>query len=376
MVRLFLSGIPGTGKTPLIQRTKKIAKGLGQEVHSISLGDIVKESAKDAGVDDARLLFASAVIQDALRSGGAMYKCAGELAELAQQDNVIIECPLTLLSNRSVPCNTFVLKDFDSFRKFKRGIHRIICLINDPHIIAKTLEASHYATNIENILTWTGFEVNRTRDMANLYSKESSPLVIPYEGSDTTLTKILFDSQTIDIQRPTPIPTIYSAAPISGIKKLEKEGKKEDAAELRKQIIQFRQRLQEYAVVILPMELADQGVTEPEIAHTVNRDLNWFVRWARFTIAYFPENISSSGVNNELKEALQLGKPTVLIHPKPDSTPFGHRDIPYVFKEPEEFFTAIAAAKDDEAHPFRTFLYRDGSESRYAHIEEVARKVA
>lgn len=69
--------------------------------------------------------------------------------------------------------------------------------------------------------------------------------------------------------------------------------------------------------------MADGRMMPKDIANTVHRDINWFVRNADATIAYFPYHIQSMGTAEELRATLRLGKPAILIKPPEEGKPVG-----------------------------------------------------
>ena len=356
MTSLFLSGIPGVGKTAIIKRAQAIAHKLGHTVRSVSLGEILSENAERAGI--VNLMRASPAIQNSLRSGGLVHQCVEMVREFGSDDHVIVDSPLTLMTAESVPYTTFDFGDFTFFKKSGCDIDRIVTLIDDPHTIAKNLAASDFATSIENILVWNCNENNRAADLASAYTK-NVPIVTTKETAAVNLVKFLLD----------PKPNIsYFGSPMSKIRD------RADFSELAKKIDSVKLDLQSYVVLITPMMIADlAAATLVEKAHTKDRDLTRLIgRQVNWVIGYFPVNVLSSGFTRELTEGELLGKNCALIHPEPDKTPFGQWNTQYLFKTKEEFFAAISdARKNNKYNSFQDFTLPDGT-PRYAKIMEAA----
>ena len=102
-------------------------------------------------------------------------------------------------------------------------------------------------------------------------------------------------------------------------------------------------------------------------AHTVHRDLYWFVRAASEVVAYYPASLTSPGAENEIREAISIGKSVVLVKEKPSGKPrkkggakdspfYFERDIPpeKIFRPPSKFFAQKTARYRDVEDVVRT----------------------
>ena len=379
MTRLLLTGLPGTGKTELVEQTKQIAGKLGVNVHSISLGDIFKQIVRKIGANHERPLYIDSITQDAVRSG-IISRCANILTSLPRNDHVIIDAPLTLLDTYGVHSNTFDITDFKTFGEVKKSLDLVVTLIDDEVKIAKNLDAHKFPTQPEKILSWTTCEISRARDIAGIYTNKNFPLVIPRENSRTSLIKLLTDYDNTTAEHP--IPITYSARPLSGIKKMEQKGGKylATAIKARQAIQMLDDAMQEMSVVVVPMEQADLRPSKLQAAHITHRDKNNFIRMtANNVVAHYAIDIFSSGTNDEVKVSRNdLAKLTTLIHPNADQTPFGYKEIPYtayLFKTHKEFLNAVASSPHKERYaPYRMFL--DGAgQPRYKNIMDADREL-
>jgi hypothetical protein len=161
----------------------------------------------------------------------------------------------------------------------------------------------------------------------------------------------------VDLKRKVEPSVAYVAHPISEIIKLEKSSDtsmKSLGSECFKKIHEFKNELQNYRIVISPIELMKEKTVleqdsimkgiiehaekscekeEKEVAkkildvlegslkstismmlreHTVFRDLYWFVRMGGL-VAYYPHPMDSPGAQAEITEAIALGKKVSMV---------------------------------------------------------------
>lgn len=375
MVTILLTGIPSVGKTGLIDVTQSISeKYYEKSVESISLGDIVAEGAaklwKTAKANVPKLDYE---FQKALR-WGAIPRAAFELGNI-QEEHVIVDTPMTMFVS-NIPDGIFTHEDIAHLHA-ARSIDYFVTLIDDPNNVKDRLKGTPYPQDVDEVLSWMAMEVVTT---ANVYRYEHETsgnaaqlkrhLVIPRKHSDETLVKLLND--------PDP-PICYFSGPITHLKLLDSDSPKQRAEKIaaKKRMIAFRQRFQEYAVVVVPIEMADSGITNIEREHTVFRDMHWFVANADFTLAYFPGDYRSEGSFEEMRGTLRTGKPVILIHPGKDDQVFGVKPWMH-FRSEDEFFEAVATSRSDSKyeHPdyeiLRKLLDRKQDLPRYAHLRPYA----
>jgi len=352
MTRILLTGIVGSDKTGLVNQTIDSGKELGIKVDSISLGEIFLDRARRSfEVSPSTLDRVSETVKVALRQG-VSEQALSRMLRLEPDDHVIIDTPLTLLDPDGIPTGSFDIRDFGCFEEAGRPLDRAVCLIDSPNEIARRIRETGYClqTNKGILLPWMASEVQRTRDFGDIYTRHSS-LVMPRGYSDSSLLKLILDPLAV---------IIYLAYPISCLK---------NRSDLKEKISKFRENLNLYGLVVSPIEIQDQSDGKIEKVHTYYRDLYWFVRQARCIVAYFPEDIRSSGVKREMDEATQIGKTRILIHPNPDNTPFGD-NVDYHFRSPDEFFEAVLRSREEsEYNDLQMFLDPTSSKPRYHMLE-------
>ncbi len=390
MVTILLTGIPGVGKTGLVETTQALSSEFYERtVQSISLGSLVAREAHGfwgsppegiARVDDT--------LQSALR-GYAISETALQLSELGSSSrHVLIDTPLSLLIRGGfVPVNTFDAVHIAKLHK-ARGIDYVVTVIDDPNAVAERLRDSPYPTNSDELLKWMAQEVSIAKSVLPSLdgsldtSERVRHLIIPRDHSEETLTKLLNDEQP---------PVCYFAFPISYLHEKDTDPAKiKEQKQKAKQVIsEFIDQLQEYCVVKVPIKIADLNATTPtETEATVHRDKSWFVRNADFTLAFFPPNYKevfsddkkikgeelSTGVSEEVRESIRLGKPTIIIHPnvKQERDVFGIK-TPLQYRSADEFFEAVTQSKNND-NPNDNILGRlldlENSLPRYAHLRD------
>lgn len=366
MTNVLLTGIVGVGKSELIKETQKIGAGLEQKIHSVSIGELMRASADNAGLNPDRLLSAHRIVQRALMSGGIVEKAAIAALDAENGAHLVIDTPLTLYTRHGILTQT--IDELDAFTKIGRGIDRVVVLIDDPRETVKRLAAGSYAAKPEEVLTWTTAEIMRAYDFAKRYTPGKAPIVIPRPGSRTSLAKILFD--------PDPM-VLYPIQPISAIVKLEQSPRAEDketARQLRQEIAEFEDFTQQCAIITKPIEIMGYSPSLAEQEHTFFRD-GIFVTQAKILVGCYAGGHGSIGGDFEYTLGLLFAKPASMINERPNLHPFGHGRIPFMFKTLEEFKAAILSGKSEYA-PLRGLANEAGTGFRYEHIEKAARQVA
>lgn len=373
MKTILLTGSPGVGKTDLVRRTQELSRRYQErDVLSISMSGLVAEAAWDRFHTPAgRICYIDPEAQATLRYG-AISEAARRLLLHSTQDTVI-DTPMTMyVAGGSVLNHIFGSRDIEILDG-SRPLDYLVTVLEDPHVIAQRLAGLPYPSDIPNILNWMASEVDSTLDAGhqiNVRRREkglslSQHLVIPRNHSDETLTKLLSDAQP---------QVCYLVRPITHLRPSPQDHPEiaEQKKQARKRVRAFQDRLQEYAVVIAPMELADLGVTEPEKAHTVFRDKQWFVANAHLVIAYFPGEYVSEGAKEEIRAHLRMGKPVAMIHPRADTEVFGIRPT-LCFPDEEEFFSAVQESKRNPRYALLQDLLDPHQEvPRYAHLRNYA----
>lgn len=368
MPRLYVSGIPGSGKTDVILKTQELAKKCGKTVYNVSLGKIFADSAEWMDIRSTRLNFLSRDVQNALRRG-VISECALELLKYGKDELVIIDGPLTIIDRYGKNQETFHIDDFEKFGMphVDRLIDRRFVTIEDEaRKVVERNKGTSYPSELSDVLNWIDQEYEKTREVSRYY-KQGRALDVP--STDYTpqlLLKLLVDRNA---------PIVYFAYPITAIK----EQPKERQSILRERIDGFRKKLDLCCAFVNPMELADLKVaTEDEMDQTRHRDLNYFVRESDFVVAYIPaEDLETKGVRSELQTNAGLGGFNILICPtdKPEekhpfgNAQFGNTRIDFTFRTEEAFFESIRkAGTEKEFEKLAVFLEEGSDRLRYERL--------
>ena len=348
MTTILLTGTPRTGKTGLVEVTQQLCRRYHEErVDSISMAELVAQAAYDRfRTPPERVCYIEPEMQTTLRYGAISE--AGRRLLLSKSNHLIIDTPMTMYTaNGLVLDHIFSSRDIDILHGSK-AIDVIVTLLEDPNLLAQRLAGTHYPTKVSELLPWMNVEVQSTANARSQISarcqRESLPgprhLVIPRRHSDETLVKLLDDAAA---------PVCYLVRPMSHLLPTAADSveTREQKKEARARINHFQERLQEYVIVIAPIELADLVVSEEEKAHTIFRDKQWFVAQSDMVIAYFPGDYVSEGSKEEMRANLRMGKPVVLIHPQADREVFGLRPTLY-FRNEEDFFPAALESRQNK----------------------------
>ncbi len=370
MTNILLAGIVGVGKSSLVDATQRICAGLEERFVSVSVGDMMRESARFAGLDEERLLHAPHATQHAILSGGVLDRTAIEILEREsgrKDSHFIIDAPLTLSMTGGVIMRTIDL-DMRPLKIIGRNIDYVVVVIDDPRRTAERLAGSQYTGDISDVLTWTSAEIMRAEDLAGRCTPGRPPLILPYDSSRTSLAKLLLD-KTPNV--------IYPIRPISAVVKLEKsevEADRAKAAEARRLIVGSDDLLQRCGIITSPIEVVGYGPSQAELEHTIYRDFR-FVNQANAIVGHYPFGLGSVGGDMEFAEAYRLAKLAAMINPAPNMHPFGHGRIPFMFQDLEQFRAALESG-DQKYAPLKRFTAADGKTPKYARIEDIARRVA
>tara|TARA_Y100000310_G_scaffold345680_1_gene468192 strand:- start:1813 stop:3387 length:1575 start_codon:yes stop_codon:yes gene_type:complete len=376
MTTILLTGIPKVGKSDLVANTLGLSQQFYEKpMNVLSLGEIVAGDAQlNWHTPDVRTAHIGFSYQQILRSS-AISKAAN-LARQMDDEHLIIDAPMTMhLSHGDVPDIIFKQHQIQELHD-AAPIDYIVTLIDDPHVLHNRLRHTHYPSSERQVLDWMAHEVNVAESIYPFRKSEKSKktpkrlLVIPRGGSDETLVKLLNSEDPI---------VAYSVGPITDIKENPKDSQSVAAKKTRARnlLTEFRQQLQDFIIPIVPIEIADGKDTQKAKAHTVHRDLYWFVNKSDIVIGYFPLGFDSTGSKAEMQEAAQIGKPTILIHPNQPEKVFGVRPTLY-FKTTEDFFDAIYSSREKkynhrEGYDYlRRMLDIHENLPRYCHLRNYA----
>lgn len=262
MALFFVTGPVSVGKKRFADKTKRIVEKLGRRVLVSSISDVMEDRIKQFHVNS------TAPMNDNLLMGIRKGLLDGFLRDIQtniikqKPDDIICTLPLSIINQYGVVSDQVSISGFEKILEILAEAHKqdaayFVCLINDPRAILSSLNAEsgqmRYASSIIQLLEWTSMEVMVTEMVANKFT-DGRWAVLPLEYSDASLAKIICD---VGNNRQ-PYLT-YTAHPISEILRLKNSGNEDDrkmAEYYFKKIHQFKMKMQEYSIVISPIELA------------------------------------------------------------------------------------------------------------------------
>ncbi|MFH1770870.1 MAG: hypothetical protein ABH828_04920 [archaeon] len=373
MAHIIVTGIPKIGKSEVIDKVIKYSsteKILKHNTQSISLGNIFKDiafdlySTKPENVPSLDYLLKEAIGKSTVN------ETKSRLKDVKKEESILVDTPISMIDGeRSILSRVRSPDDFILFDDVK-SIDAIITLIDAPKIVQNKLKGTIYPTDKERLLFWMNIESElsisygdsvtgkrkRAIEIINNYSDKKMDvngydsvrnIVMPRRNAEISILKMLYDYNIAGR-----LPVIgYLVGPISNAKINGTE--KTDAEIQRKldnetKIGEFSKEAQKYILAINPIVLADTEFTLVDRAHTIHRDINYFVARSDIIIGYYPEECDSPGTEEELRNATMMAKPTILIHPKTRAEEEGRKKmvfdfVPTIrFYHEDEFYAAIA----------------------------------
>jgi len=347
MTNILLNGIPRIGKTGIIENLKRLSKTrLNKEMKNISLGDIVAKAAHEVfRIEKERIPYLDySFLQMTLRPG-AISKARLEMRDAGGRDDLLVDTPLTMYTQVGVVPEVIFSQEQIQRLHNEGPFDFVVSLIDEPSYVIERLVDTPYPRGVDEILDWLTLEAQLGRSFAPYDYIEETRVphyVFPVENAAANLLRLLYD---ID---PT---VVYSMGPITHMKardfdpggdvsRDEWEKIEANKKQGREKLNQFRDELHDYAAVVVPLTMADASRGQKAIANTIFRDLHFFVPQSKLLIAYYPDDYHSSGVAEEMRHGLRIGKPVILIHPKGDDEVFGIRPT-LKFRTKEEFFDIL-----------------------------------
>ncbi len=336
MSNILLTGVPGSGKSDLIETSASMVKQLGKSVQTTDLSELVLDEAqRNWRTNDKTLPIIDYSYQQVLRSYATSE--AARLLNESNADNQIVETPMSMFQNGIIPDTIFSREQVDKIDN-AAPLDYVVTLIDDSQRIAEKQTGTPYPTDPDEVLRWIAYEVNSTANITphkNSRGETVRKLVMPKNNSSPSLTKMLLDE--------TPTVT-YVGFPISHLKDGSTKANLSDSEKqkARERIDAFKESMQEYTIPIVPIVMEDErSGKEAARLNTTYRDRHWFVKNADFMVGYFPRDVHSTGVTEELRQAKRIGTTTVLIHPDGDDEEvFGIRPT-LTYRHENEFFEAI-----------------------------------
>ena len=369
MTTILLNGIPNTKKSNLMELTKYMMREhYDQTVDIISVPDLVSQASQEF-LPASDLQFMDTWLQKPYRREAI--RRAGSLLENSEADHQIVEMPLSMYYREGKVYNAifeqFNVQQLHHSRKFDY----VITLIDDPQAVAEEYADSPFPTEISTILDWMSIEVNNAKiampysvDHQNGFVRTDYPrrLVIPRPFSDESLVKLMADENPV---------IIYLAGPITSLLEIASDSPEEAKEKLEaiQRKADFRDQLQQFAIIIAPLELADL-ITEPKaVEYTIYRDIDWFITLnADITVAHYPGNFPSSGTVEEENHTNRIGKPLIRIHPKETTQVFSSRPT-NSFPNESDFLKYLRENIEPSSPAyFKRMMTSDLSAPRFAHL--------
>ncbi|NQV08641.1 hypothetical protein HQ529_02175 [Candidatus Woesearchaeota archaeon] len=403
---IIVDSIPGMGKTELLQQVQKYFKQeFNGDVHIISLGDLFEETPREVMYTKKRHIPKIDYLLKQMNRNATIEKAKNHMLQ-HQNESIIIDTPLTIFAGEQpIPNIVRLPSEFTSIDDI-RSIDTIVSVINAPEIVAEKLKHTPYSHKIGELLDWIALDTEIAKSHAmsltdfnkrkqalysqiikipqpvleeyvpELYSQireflKQDPtshyvnhIVMPKQNAVISLLKLLYDYK--DNGKRSVV--VYAAGPITSVK--VKDGEKgeivKEKLDEEKRINEFSRKLQEYGLIVNPIVLADTTYDDKGKAHTTHRDLNYFVPYSDLIIAFYPSNRRtidieenetesgkeiiktvkdgrSIGTETEMRYALMMGKPVILIHPTKEDMAgdvFGIQPTVH-FRHEDEFLEAL-----------------------------------
>jgi len=259
----------------------------------------MRQIAKERGLpySDSNILRASVPALAALRAA-AIERIfpLGRAASKESRPTVISAHGLFMLTDR-------ISEGLTSFDVAAIRPDLIITLIDAPQRIHDRLKehsGEYLHLTIESIVRWQEFEVFFANHLAR--DRGIKHFVVPVNQPETFRALVAGD----------PRPIVYASYPMTHLS--------DDKKPL---VVQFVKRLQEKCIVFDPAAIESSHGNKPYYspqdmrairAHTIVRDLDWCIGInSQSVIAYWPQLVFSSGMNDELHYAYENGRETFLV---------------------------------------------------------------
>ncbi|MCI0513396.1 hypothetical protein L0128_09310 [candidate division KSB1 bacterium] len=295
-MNILVTGISGLGRD-------KIFAQLDPQIKLYDLGQRIVELAKSRGLfySEGNILRANQPTLAALRAaavGQIVNECCAQ--RVTKNINLISAHGLFML--------------LDGFRGGLDLIdvealtpQMVITLIDGPQYIHDRLRehpGDYFHLSVESIIRWQEFEVFFSEHLAKQLKVKH--YVVPVNQPET-LHGVIFQPER---------KVVYASYPMTHLE-----------PRYLPLIRDFVNLLKKYFIVFDPAAIeSSHGLKDYYTAadhraianHTIVRDLDWFIRInAEMVIAYWPTIVFSSGMNDELRFAYDLGKETILVTERP-----------------------------------------------------------
>jgi adenylate kinase len=326
---IITTAISGSGRKEYLKKFEEYARAHHKKVKIYHIGEMLFEQAEKIGVSVTaeNVLNTNPSVISSLRSA-VLENVKGMLPQaLKDNDAVIINLHAFFFWKK------VFARAFDRFylREFKPDF--FISFIDNSKNIQKKLSARKQwhdeDMSQEEVLYWQNIECEVTADWAELYDKQFYALAA--QQPSATLYKLLFHPE---------LEPVYVSMPMTHLNEpADKEKVDRFVEKLNRYFTVFDPRTVE---VDTPTRMGDDD--KAVYYHTVNRDLYWLIKQSKKVIAFYPKNVSSPGVINELREAYETNKDVWLVVPTKDhKSPFLVCFCNKVFESEHEFFEFLDA---------------------------------
>ena len=295
MRRVLVTGMSGLGRHDLFDHPlitgKIIHHDLGDQMRQIALERRLPYS-------DSNILRASAAALAALRAAAIerIFPSSRTASKGEGKPLVLSAHGLFLLTDR-------IAEGLTSADVAAVAPDLVLTLVDAPQRIHDRLKehsGEYFHLTIESIVRWQEFEVFFAHRLAQ--DRGVPHFVVPVTQPETYLALVQGDKR----------PIVYASYPMTHL-----------AEEKKPLVREFVQRLQEKCIVFDPSAVEGATMYKPYYSvqdvrairnHTIVRDLDWFIGInAQAVVAYWPELVFSSGMNDELRYAYENGRETFLV---------------------------------------------------------------
>lgn len=292
-MNILVTGISGLGRSKLFSK-------LDPKIKIYDLGQEIVETAKSRGLyySERNILRANQPTLAALRAA-AIERITHETERCENEKG-----DLNLISTHAI----FMLLD-----GFRDGLDLVdvkavapeivITLIDGPQYIHDRLRehpGDYFHLSVESIIRWQEFEVFFSEHLAKQCGAKY--FVVPVNQPETLNELLMRNDKKV----------VYASYPMTYLDEKYLPHIRDFVKLLQKHFIVF-----DPASIESSHDLKDYYTAKDHRAmanHTIVRDMDWFIRInSEMVIAYWPTIVFSSGMNDELRYAYDLGKETILV---------------------------------------------------------------
>jgi len=296
-MNILVTGISGLGRSQLFSK-------LDPGIKVFDLGQRIVETAESRGLyySERNILRANQPTLAALRAA-AIERITNETQKSENEQSCF-----NLISTHGV----FMLLD-----GFRDGLDLVdvkaiapeivITLIDGPQYIHDRLRehpGDYFHLSVESIIRWQEFEVFFSEHLAKQCGAKF--FVVPVNQPETVKALVMSKNKKV----------VYASYPMTYLDKKYHPTIRDFVKLLKKHFIVF-----DPASIESSHDLKDYYTAADHRAianHTIVRDMDWFIRInSEMVIAYWPTIVFSSGMNDELRYAYDLGKETILVTERP-----------------------------------------------------------